>query len=354
MNRASALGQAGGTAMTKTARLTRRTLIASTATIGAAAILPRYARAAEFEYKMGHSTPAVHPFHKHLLAVSERIGKETGGRMKLNVFPNSQLGGDNDLLSQVRSGAIEICQPAGLIFASILPLTAINGMGFAFDSYDKVWPTMDGDLGKFVRGQIIARVGLVPMERIWDLGFRQITNSIKPINSAGDLAGMKLRVPGAPALVSLFKALGTHPVSMQFGEVYTSLQTKVVDGQENPMSIIDAGKFYEVQKFCSMTNHVWDGHWITFNKAAWERLPDDIKTVVARAFNEGAVAQRAELAQLNNTLQAELEKKGMTFNKAETQSFRDLLSKAGFYKEWREKLGNEAWTLLEARVGKLG
>ena len=155
---------------------------------------------------------------------------------------------------------------------------------------------MDGELGKFVRGQITAKVGLVPMERIWDLGFRQITNSIKPIKSAADLAGMKLRVPGAPALVSLFKALGTHPVSMQFGEVYTSLQTKVVDGQENPMSIIDAGKFYEVQKFCSLTNHVWDGHWITFNRAAWDRLPDDVKTVVARAFNEGALAQRAELA----------------------------------------------------------
>jgi TRAP-type transport system periplasmic protein len=340
--------------MTKTARLTRRTLIASSAAIGTAAILPRYARAAEFEYKMGHSTPAVHPFHKHCLAVSARVEKETGGRLKISVFPNSQLGGDNDLLSQVRSGAIEICQPAGQILASILPMTAINGMGFAFDSYDKVWPTMDGELGKHVREQVLAKVNLVIMERIWDLGFRQITNSIKPITSAADLAGMKLRVPGAPSLVALFKALGTHPVSMQFGEVYTSLQTKVVDGQENPLSIIDAGKFYEVQKFCSISNHVWDGHWITFNRAAWNRLPDDVKTVTARAFNEGAVAQRAELAQLNNTLQAELEKKGMTFNKAETQSFRDLLSKAGFYKEWREKLGNEAWTLLEARVGKLG
>jgi TRAP-type C4-dicarboxylate transport system substrate-binding protein len=102
--------------------------------------------------------------------------------------------------------------------------------------------------------QVTAKVNLVPMERIWDLGFRQITNSIKPIKSAADLAGMKLRVPARPSLVSLFKALGTHPVSMQFGEVYTSLQTKVVDGQEKPLSIIDAGKFYEVQKFCSITN----------------------------------------------------------------------------------------------------
>jgi tripartite ATP-independent transporter DctP family solute receptor len=340
--------------MRSSTRLTRRTLIASAAAIGAASTLPRYASAAEFEYKMGHSTPAAHPFHQHCLKVAERIGKETGGRMTLNVFPNSQLGGDNDLLSQVRSGAIEVCQPTGQILASILPLTAINGMGFAFSGYDKVWPAMDGELGGYVRKQVSARLSLVQMERIWDLGFRQITNSVRPIKSAADLSGMKLRVPGAPSLVSLFKALGSHPVSMQFGEVYTSLQTKVVDGQENPLSQIDAGKFYEVQKYCSISNHVWDGHWITFNKAAWERLPDDIRTIVARAFNEGATAQRAEVEKLNNGLQADLEKKGLVFNTADTQSFREMLDKAGFYKEWREKLGGEVWGLLERQVGKLG
>ena len=340
--------------MTTSRKLTRRALIASSAAVSAAAVLPRYAHAAEFEFKMGHSTPAAHPFHQHCLKVAERIGKETGGRMTLNVFPNSQLGGDNDLLSQVRSGAIEICQPAGQILASILPLCAINGMGFAFPSYDKVWPTMDGELGKYVRAQVLAKVNLVTMDKIWDLGFRQITNSVKPIKSAADLSGMKLRVPGAPSLVSLFKALGSHPVSMQFGEVYTSLQTKVVDGQENPLSIIDAGKFYEVQKYCSISNHVWDGHWIVVNRAAWDRLPDDFKTIVSRAFNDGAVAQRTEVQALNNNLQSDLEKKGLAFNTAETQSFRDLLNKAGFYKEWREKLGNEVWTLLENQVGKLG
>src|SRR5207302_9072268 len=195
----------------------------------------------------------------------------------------------------------------------ILPMTAINGMGFAFDSYDKVWSTMDGELGKFVRGQVTAKLNLMPMERIWDLGFRQITNSVRPIKSAADLAGLKLRVPGAPSLVALFKALGAHPVSMQFGEVYTSLQTKVVDGQENPLSIIDAGKFYEVQKFCSITNHVWDGHWICANPGSWNRLPNDIKAVVAKAFNEVALLERDDLAKLDRSLQADLEKKGLTF-----------------------------------------
>jgi tripartite ATP-independent transporter DctP family solute receptor len=335
-------------------KITRRKLMQTAAAAGAATVLPRYAKAAEFEFKMGHSTPAAHPFHQRLLGVADRIGKETNGRMALSVFPASQLGGDNDLLSQVRSGAVQICQPAGLILASILPVTAINGMGFAFSDYSQVWPTMDGDLGKFVRAQIVSKVGLVPMDRMWDLGFRQITNSVRPIKAAADLDGLKLRVPGAPALVSLFKGLNTYPVSMQFGEVYTSLQTKVVDGQENPMSIIDAGKFYEVQKYCSITNHVWDGHWITVNARAWGQLPANIQEIVARAFNEGALLQRGDLAKMNETLQQQLESKGMAFNKAETQSFRDRLRAAGFYKEWREKLGEEAWTILEKHVGKLG
>ena len=335
--------------------MTRRGFVAASAAVTAAALLPsRYAHAAEFDYKMGHSSPAGHPFHKRLLEVSDRIAKESGGRMTLSIFPASQLGGDNDLLSQARSGAVDFVQPAGLILASILPVAAVNGMGFAFKDYAQVWTAMDGDLGDYVRAQIAAKAGLVPMEKRWDLGFRQITTSSKPIEKAADLAGLKLRVPGAPALVSLFTALGTSPVSMQFGEVYTSLQTHIVDGQENPLSVIDAGKFYEVQKYCAVTNHVWDGYWICANPASWNRLPNDIKAIVAKAFNETALLERDDLAKLDRSLQAELEKKGVTFTKPNIDSFRDKLRAAGFYKEWREKVGNEAWTLLEKNVGKLG
>ncbi len=333
--------------------LSRRSLLGSAAALGAAVALPRASRGAEFEYKMGHSSPESHPFHKRLLDVAARIARESDGRMTLSIFPASQLGGDNDLLSQARSGAVEFCQPAGLILASILPLTAINGMGFAFSDYHQVWPAMDGDLGKYVRTQITAKAGLIPMERIWNLGFRQITTSNKPIRNAADLDGMKLRVPGAPALVSLFKAFGAYPVSMQFGEVYTSLQTKVVDGEENPLSVIDAGKFYEVQKYCSITNHVWDGYWICANPAAWNRLPDKLKEIVASSFNESALGERDDLVKMDASLQADLEKKGLVFNKADTASFRDRLRSAGFYKEWRDKIGEEAWSLLEKHVGKL-
>ena len=332
---------------------TRRTFVTAASAIAAAAMLPsRSARAAEFEYKMGHSSPAGHPFHKRLLEVSERIDKGTNGRMKLTIFPASQLGGDNDLLSQARSGAVDFVQPAGLILASILPVAAVNGMGFAFKDYDQVWAAMDGELGDYVRAQISAKAGLVPMDKRWDLGFRQITTNV-PVQKASDLNGMKLRVPGAPALVSMFTALGASPVSMQFGEVYTSLQTRIVDGQENPLSVIDAGKFYEVQKYCAITNHVWDGYWICANPASWNRLPNDIKAVVAKSFNDVALLERDDLAKLDRSLQAELEKKGLTFTKPDLDTFREKLRAAGFYQEWRGKVGNEAWTLLEKYVGKL-
>ena len=142
----------------------------------------------------------------------------------------------------------------------------------------------------------IAKSGLVPMERIWDNGFRQITSSTKPIQTADDLKGFKIRVPVSPLWTSMFKALDASPASINFSEVYSALQSKVVDGQENPLAVIATAKLYEVQKYCSMTNHMWDGFWFLANGNAWARLPDDLRGIVARNVNarcaEGARRRR--------------------------------------------------------------
>lgn len=334
--------------------VSRRRFIGGAAVAISSAGLSTKASAAQFNYKLGHSTPAEHPFNIQLVEASKDILEQTEGRLAIHIFPNSQLGGDNDLLSQVRSGAIEFFPAAGLILASVLPVTAIDGMGFAFPSYKQIWAAMDGDLGAYVRKQIVAKTDLTPMDRMWDLGYRQITNSVRPINTAADLVGLKLRVPGAPALVSLFKALDAAPVSMQFGEVYTALQTKVVDGQENPLSQIDSGKFYEVQKYLSLTNHVWDGFWIVANDAAWKRLPADVQAVAGKVFNEKALLQRADLQTLNQGLTDTLRSKGMQVNTPDTESFRVKLRKSGFYQTWHKEIGDEAWNLLEHYAGPLG
>lgn len=332
---------------------TRRAFTIGAGVATAAIAMPHVARAAEFSYKIGTSTPSAHPFNTRLIEAGEKIAKASNGRMEFNVFPDSQFGGDNDILQQARSGAIEFCQPTGQILSGILPLTAVNAMGFIFAGYDKVWDAMDGDLGKFVRAQIMAKTNLVPMEKMWDLGFRQITTSNHPVKAAPDLDGLKLRVPIAPSLVSLFRALKAAPVGMQYAEVYSSLQTHIVDGQENPLSQVEAGKLYEVQKYVSMTNHVWDGYWICCNNKAWAALPPDLQQIVARSMNETAMDQRNDVAKLNDSVRSTLEAKGMVFNDTSPTDFRTALSKAGFYGEWKGKLGDETWSLLEKYVGKL-
>jgi tripartite ATP-independent transporter DctP family solute receptor len=333
-------------------KTTRRTFTFGAAL--AAATLSRRAKAADFTYKLGNSTALAHPFNIRMLEAAANIKKDSNGRMELLVFPDSQLGGDNDLLSQTRSGAIEFCPSTGQILSSLLPATAINALGFVFADYGQVWPAMDGDLGAYIRNQIATKTELLPMEKIWDLGFRQITTSTHPVQTAKDLDGMKLRVPIAPSLVSMFKALKAAPVGMQYGEVYSGLQTHIVDGQENPLSQVTAGKFYEVQKYVSMTNHVWDGFWICANAAAWKRLPADLQAIVAKNLNASGMDQRVDNAKLDASTKGDLIAKGLLFNDTTPDSFREALRSAGFYTDWRGRVGAEPWALLEKHVGTLG
>jgi TRAP-type C4-dicarboxylate transport system substrate-binding protein len=158
----------------------------------------------------------------------------------------------------------------------------------------------------------------------------------------------------APSLVTLFKTLKAAPLAIQFPELYSALQTHIADAQENPLTLIKVSKLYEVQKYCSLTNHVWDGHWFVCNAAAWQGLPDDLKEIVARNLNAAALKEREDIAKGDGSVRADLEKAGLVFNVAETQSFRDGLKEGGFYKEWRAKLGEEPFEILERYSGKLG
>jgi tripartite ATP-independent transporter DctP family solute receptor len=256
------------------------------------------------------------------------------------------------MLSQLRSGAIDFFTLSGLILSTLVPPASINGVGFAFKDYDTVWKSMDGPLGAYVRGEIDKR-GLTAMDKIWDNGFRQTTSSSKPINTPEDFKGFKIRVPVSPLWTSMFKAFDAAPASINFAEVYSSLQTKVVEGQENPLAIISTAKLYEVQKYCSLTNHMWDGFWFLANKKAWDRLPPDLQAIVARNINAAGMKERADVAELNAGLQKDLAAKGMVFNATNANLFRDHLRKANFYGEWKGKFGEEGWAVLERSVGKL-
>jgi tripartite ATP-independent transporter DctP family solute receptor len=334
----------------------RRTLLkasaAATVMGSVGSPLVAHAQQAEFVYKYANNLPDTHPLNVRAKEMSAAIKQETNGRVDLQIFPNNQLGSDTDVLSQIRSGGVEFFTLSGLILSTLVPAASINGIGFAFPDYDTVWKAMDGDLGAHVRKEI-NKANLVVMDKIWDNGFRQTTSSTKAINTPDDFKGFKIRVPVSPLWTSMFKAFEAAPASINFNEVYSALQTKIVEGQENPLALISTAKLYEVQKYCSLTNHMWDGFWFLANRRAWERLPADVRIIVAKHINAAAVKEREDTAKLNATTQTELAAKGLVFNQPKVDPFREKLRKSGFYAEWKGKYGDEAWALLEKSVGKL-
>jgi len=343
--------------MEQTTSRNRRGLLRALSALPAATLagaFPRLALAAapEYTFKYGNNLPDSHPLNIRGKEAAERILKESNGRLEVKVFPNNQLGGDTDMLAQVRSGGIEMFNPGTMVIATLAPISAITAVGFAFSNYDQVWGAVDGKLGDSIRASF-AKAGLYTFDKMWNNGFRQITTSTRPVAKASDLDGMKIRVPVSPMGISMFKSLGASPASLQFSEVYSALQTRVVDAQENPLAIVQTAKLFEVQKYCSITNHSWDGYHMVVNGKAWKALPDDLKTIMARAWNEAGLQQREDLRKLDQTLRGDLASKGMVINDADPSSFREQLRKAGYYTEWKGKFGDESWGLLEASVGKV-
>ena len=335
--------------------MTRRSVLRTLSAVSAAGVasaLPVRAQTAEFSMKYGNNLPVTHPLNVRAQEAMDRILKESKGRVDIKIFPNNQLGGDTDMLSQVRSGGIDFFTPSALVIATLVPVAAINAVGFAFSDYNQVWSAMDGKLGEHVRAAI-AKSRLYAFDKMWDNGFRQTTSSKAPVTNAKDLDGLKIRVPVSPLSISMFKGLGASPASLQFSEVYSSLQTKIVDAQENPLPIIQVAKLYEVQKYCSLTNHIWDGYWFIANGRRWESLPADLKAIVSAAINEAGLKQREDIKKLNESVVGDLQSKGLAINRPTADTFRAKLREAGFYGEWKGRFGDEAWGLLEQTVGKL-
>ncbi|WP_225711055.1 TRAP transporter substrate-binding protein [Bradyrhizobium semiaridum] len=335
-------------------KVTRRGVLgAGSGALAAAMLGKRALAAAEFDFKLGVNTPETHPLTIRLAEAAKAVGAQSSGRVNITVFANSQLGGDPEMLSQVRAGGIELLAAPSMTLSTLVPLSGLPSIGFAFQSYDQVWAAMDGGVGDLVR-EAIARAGVVPLKKVWDNGFRQITSSSsRQLNSVDDLRGFKIRVPVTALLTSLFSGLGALPSSISYSELYSALQTHIVEGQENPLAQVSTGKLYEVQKYCALSNHCWSGYWILGNRRAMAGLPPDLLDIINAAFDAAAVKERADLVEMDRSLQAELTGKGMTFTKPDPLQFRAALVKAGFYTQWQKTYGVEPWAALEKYTGKL-
>ena len=333
--------------------IAKRRLLAGGVALAVPALPRRALAAPEYQWRLGHTAPESFPIHTRLMEAAKEIGEKSEGRIVLAIKPDSQLGGQLGLLSQVRGGSVEMTPVTGQSLAGVLGSMFVQSAGFAFAGYEKLWPALDGDLGRVLRNQIQQRLGMVAMARCWDFGFRQITTRKKPIKVAADMVGLKIRTPIDPDLVGLFQGLKAAPLGMNLQDLTPALQSGAVDAQDGILPLVQAAQLYDQQHFCSMTNHSWDGQWLCINAKAWGRLPDKLKDVMATALDKAAIAQRADTLASEGEVRKALIGQGMAFNTADPATFRSVLRSAGYYDKAKQRVGEELWDLLEKYSGRL-
>jgi len=331
--------------------LTRQSFVLASAAFATIGIVTP-ARAADFDLKFGSDLPQEHPINVRAVEAFARITKATNGRVAAKTFPASVLGSDPSMISQLRSGAVEMLAMPGA-FLTFSPVAGIENLAFAFKDRDTVFHAMDGDLGKVIRDDIGSK-GVVCLDKIWESGFRNITTSTKPIHNAADLNGLKIRVSPGKIRIDTFQSLGASPAPIALSELYTALQTHVVDAQENPLVLINQQKFFEVQKYVSLSEHIWSGYWTLVNEDVWKRMGPGIQAIVSREIGASTVAARSDMINLNSAVADQLMRRGMKFNPVDKQSFRQKLTDAKYYDRWKTEFGMPAWTALEKYANKLG
>jgi len=328
-------------------------ITSSAAAFASVAFVRSPARAAEFTGKAGTNQPVDHPLSVAMKDLWDAVRKESNGRIDVSVFPNNQLGGDTAMLQQLRSGALQVMTLDGGILEGVVPVAGIQSVGYAFSDSAAAFRAFDGKLGAYVRGEIGAK-GLHAFDKIWENGMRQITTSTRPVRNASDIAGMKIRTPNSKIALDLFKSLGAAPTPMNFSELYTALQTRVVDGQENPLANIEFARFYEVQKNLSLSSHMWGGYWLLAESEWFNKMPSDLQALVTRNASKYTDRQRSDVMKMNDSLIGKLRSQGMAVNELGAADRATLKAKlSDYYKRWKGEFGGTAWDLLESYAGKL-
>lgn len=262
--------------------------------------------------KFGHLNNADHPVSLGVKRFAELLAAKSGGKLKVQEFPASALGNELQQQSALQGGVQEMSAPATTSLAGIVKEFGLVDFPFAVANFAQADALLDGPFGQALIAKLPEK-GLVALG-YWDLGFRNVTNSKRPITKPEDLEGLKLRVIPNPVFLDTFKALKANPVPMAFAELYGALEAKAVDGQENPFAVILSNKFYEVQKYVSATNHVYAANILLVSKRFWDKLSPAEQKMMNDAASESRAYQRQVSRAAAQKAVGELQAKGMLFN----------------------------------------
>ena len=330
--------------------LSRRSFIAGTgAAISLGATFVARAATPEFKYRLGLSQPLTSPNFKRLQEMAAAVQAESNGRMLIELHGAGALGSDPAMLTMLQKNEMEMYL-AGNVFGPLVPTMELPGLPFTFKSPADVFAALDAELGEYIRGEMLAK-GIYAFRRWFDNGFHHLTARTKPIRSADDLIGLKIRTPVQTMTVDFFETLGAKPMRFPLSQLYEVLKNQTADAQTDPLGLTLLMKLYEVQTYLSLTNHWWSGFTLVANAQAWKALPPDLQAIIEKHAETAALAQRQDLDTFNAAALGALKEKGMIVNEADVSGFKKPLG--AFYARWKENYGAKAWALLEDRVGKL-
>jgi len=305
-------------------RLLLKTLVAALAvgTVGLAAAQDLRERS----FKLALQNPKGHPLASGAEKFAEIVAARSGGKLKVNVFPGGTLGGDAANVSALQGGTIEMVVLNSGILAAQVKEFVVYDFPFMFANAKEADAVVDGPFGQKLHAKLQDK-GIVGLA-YWELGFRQLTNGRRPVTKVEDIAGLKLRVIPNPINIDWVKALDANPTPLAFPELYAALEQKAVDGQENPISVIQANKFSEVQKYLTLTNHQYNPQSVIFSKKVWDGLNAAEREVLQDAAVEAGKFQRQLTREQASGSVDELRKAGMQiteFSPAETAKLRERM-----------------------------
>ena len=261
--------------------------------------------------KLGHGLDISHPVHKAMVFLADRVKEKSAGRMQVQIFPSEQLGNEKECIEALQLGYLAMTKTSSAPMEGFVPQMQVFGIPYLFRDSEHLWKVLNGPIGKklLLAGESKRLRGLC----YYDAGARSFYAK-KPIHTPSDLAGMKIRVQQSDLWVALLEAMGANATPMPYGEVYTALQQKTVDGEENPVAIVYDAKFYEVQKFYSLTGHVYSATMLVTNKKFLDKLPADLRKIVTDAARRYVVEQRKLSDKQEGEFLGLLKKAGMKVN----------------------------------------
>lgn len=294
--------------------------------------------------KFGIGPPIDDPEGLGATRFAELVAKKTDGRVKVQVFPLSQLGAQRELVEGLRLGTVEMTMVSVGFLSAYDPFLNIFELPYLYKDHFHSYRVFDGPVGNDVKKRI--ERGDFKVLAFWEAGVRHLTNSRRPVKTPEDLKGLKIRVPQAKVSMDALTAMGATPVAMAFPELYSALQQRVVDGQENPYTMPWGFKLYEVQKYLSKTGHQLMTHTVLFSKKIWDKLPGDIQAKIVEAANEAKDYEREQVRTAEEKLKGQLvEKGGLVFNEVDQDAFRKAVEP--LYEKYVKEYGADAGSFIK-------